>query len=111
VSNKRVMIVKDDGLVEYTCEKSNSNDIPPLEDVSDLEFAEEALVIRRALLSVQVKEDDVEQKKNIFHTRCLVNNKVYNIIIDSGSCTNVTSIIMVKKLNMNSIKHERTYQL
>jgi hypothetical protein len=52
VSNKRVMIVKDDGLVEYTCEKSNYNDIPPLEDVSDLEFAEEALVIRRALLSV-----------------------------------------------------------
>jgi hypothetical protein len=43
------MVVKYDGLVEYTCEKSNYNDIPPLEDVSDLEFAEEALVIRRAL--------------------------------------------------------------
>jgi len=52
-----------------------------------------------------------KKKKNIFHTRCLVNNKVYNIIIDSGSCTNVTSIIMVKKLNMNYIKHERPYQL
>lgn len=56
------MVVKDDGLVEYTCEKSDYNDIPPLEDVSNLEFAEEALVVRRSL-SVQVKEDDMEQKK------------------------------------------------
>ena len=31
------------------------------------------------------------------------------MIIDSGSCTNVASIIMVKKLNLNIIKHEKPY--
>jgi len=69
------------------------------------------LVIRRSL-SVQTKKDDVEQqRKNIFHTRCLINDKVYSMIIDSGSCTNVTSVTLVRKLRLNTIKHERPYQL
>ena len=43
-------------------------------------------MIRRSL-SVQTKEDDVEQQReNIFHTRCLINDKVCSMIIDSGSC-------------------------
>jgi hypothetical protein len=33
------------------------------------------------------------------------------MIINSDSCTNVASIIMVKKLNLNIIKHEKPYQL
>ena len=44
----------------------------------------ESLVARRAL-SVQVKEDDIEQQReNIFHTRCHINNKVCSMIIDEG---------------------------
>ena len=44
----------------------------------------ESLVARRAL-STQVKEDDMEQqRKNIFHTRCHINNKVCSMIIDGG---------------------------
>jgi len=70
-------------------------------------------VIRR-LLSVQTKEDDVEQQReNIFHTKCVINDKVCSIIIDSCSCscTNVTSVTLVRKLGLNTIKHERPYQL
>jgi hypothetical protein len=33
------------------------------------------------------------------------------MIIDSCSCINITSIITIKKLNLNTIKHERPYQL
>jgi hypothetical protein len=44
------MVIKDDRLVESTSEKSNCDDKPPLEDVSDLEFVKEALVVRRSLL-------------------------------------------------------------
>ena len=44
----------------------------------------ESLVAKRAL-SVQVKEDDTEQQReNIFHTRCHINNKVCSMIIDGG---------------------------
>jgi hypothetical protein len=87
--------------------------MPPLEDASDLEYAvgDKVLVIRRSL-SVQTKEDDVkQQKKNNFHTRCLINNKVCNMIIDNSSCTNIASVTLIRKLRLNTIKHEKPYQL
>jgi len=57
-------------------------------------------------------EHDVEQQReNIFHTRCLFNDKVCNMIINSGSSTNVASVTLVRKLGLNTIKHEMPYQL
>ena len=52
-----------------------------------------------------------QQRENIFHTICLINDKVCSMIIDSGSCTNIASVTLVKKLGLNTIKHERPYQL
>jgi hypothetical protein len=112
-ANHRVMILRDDGEIVSTSDDSNCEDMPPLEDASDLEYAvgDNVLVIRRSL-SVQTKEDDVEQQReNIFHTRCLINDKVCSMIIDSGSCTNVASVTLVRKLELNTIKYERPYQL
>jgi hypothetical protein len=40
------------------------------------------------------------QKENILRTRCHISNKMSSMIIDSGSCVNVTSTILVKKLNL-----------
>ena len=94
------MILKDDGEIMSTSEESDWDDMPPLEDASDLEYAvgDKVLVIRRSL-SVQTKEDDVEQQReNISHTKCLINNKVCSMIIDSEICANVTSTI--KKTSM-----------
>jgi len=107
------MILRDDGEIVSTSEESDCDDMPPFEDASDLEYAvgDKVLVIRRSF-SVQTKEDDVEpQRENIFHSRCLINNKVCSMIIDSGSCTNVTSVTLVKKLGLNTVKHEKPYQL
>jgi hypothetical protein len=68
-------------------------------------------VIRRSL-NIQIKKDDVEQKKkNIFHIRCHISNKVYSMIIDSKSYANVASTELVRKLSLNIIKHERSYRL
>ena len=70
----------------------------------------ESLVVRSAL-SAQVKEDDMkQQKENIFHTRCHINNKVCSMIIDGGSCTNVASTTLVEKLNLPTLKHSRPYK-
>jgi hypothetical protein len=33
------------------------------------------------------------------------------MIIDSGTCTNVASVTLVRKLGLNTIKYERPYQL
>ena len=108
--NRRVMLTRDNGEVE-----SESEEMPPLVDCSDEEIAYpvegEALVIRRAL-NMQIKEDDVDQQReNIFHTRCHIQNKVCSMIIDGGSCANVASDTLVKKLNLSCIKHTRPYRL
>ena len=51
------------------------------------------LLVTRRALSVQVKEEDNEvvQRDNIFHTRCHIGEKVYSVVIDGGSCTNIAS--------------------
>jgi len=97
--NRRVMLIRDNGKVE-----SESKEIAYL-------VKEEALVIRRAL-NMQIEEDDVDQQReNIFHTRCHIQNKVCSMIIDGGSCANVASDTLAKKLNLSCIKHPRPYRL
>jgi hypothetical protein len=46
---------------------------------------------------------------NIFHMRCHVNNKVYNMSINDGCYANMANTTLVKKLNLNTIKHPRPY--
>ena len=40
-----------------------------------------------------------------------MSDKVFNFLIDSGSCTNVTSKILVDKLNLQIVKHPNPYTL
>ena len=55
------------------------------------------LVVRRML--GQLKKPFVEsQMENIFHTRCLINDKLCSLIVDGGSCKNVASTRVVEKL-------------
>ena len=86
-----------------------------LDDTSDIDLVfsveGEAFVTRR-VLSAQVKEDDIEKHhENIFHTHCHVNNKVCSLIINSGSCTNVASDLLVEKIQLLTLKHPRSYKL
>ena len=52
-----------------------------------------------------------QQRETIFHTRCYVNNKVCNMIIDEGSCTNIASTTLVEKLKLPTLKYPRSYRL
>jgi hypothetical protein len=71
----------------------------------------QTLMVRRTL-NMYVKVDDLEgQRQNIFHTRCHDHNKVYNLIIDGGNCTNIASTKLVKKLNLYTTKHLILYKL
>ena len=102
------MIARIDGEVETESE-GDDDQIPSLKDACDnnVEYLVEgeSLVARRAL-SAQVKEDDTkQQRENIFHTKCHINNKVCSIIIDGGNCTNVASTTLVEKLNLPTLKH------
>jgi len=108
------MIARVDGEVE-TESKGDDDQMPPLEDArdNDVEYSVEGeSLVARCALSAQVKEDDMEQQReNIFHTRCHINNKVCSMIIDGGSCTNVACTTLVKKLNLPTLEHPRPYKL
>ncbi|RDY07039.1 hypothetical protein CR513_08900, partial [Mucuna pruriens] len=87
--NKREMGMLDNGEIES--ESSSNDEMPPLEDCSDVEVAEpvngDILVTRRAL-SKQPKEDgDMEQREHNCHTRCHINGKGIYFWAAHGSLT------------------------
>lgn len=53
----------------------------------------------------------MEQRENLFHTRCTVGEHTCNVIIDSGSCTNVIAANVVSKLYLATRIHPRPYKL
>ncbi|XP_050242022.1 uncharacterized protein LOC126690975 [Quercus robur] len=111
--NKQAMVLQANGEIVTNDEDSDTDDMPPLEDVSEEEYlalGALTLVARRAL-SLQAKGVNEIQRENIFHTRCYVKDKVCSVIIDGGSCTNVASAIMVEKLGLPMVKHPRPYKL
>ncbi|RDX96732.1 hypothetical protein CR513_20569, partial [Mucuna pruriens] len=112
-NNKVVTNPKENVKVKY----SNA---PPkvraqVEDCSDVEvvgLVNGDILVTRRTLSIQPKEGgDMEQCEHIFHTRCHINDKVCSMIIDSGSCTNVASTLLVEKLNLPTKKHPNPYRL
>ena len=58
------------------------------------------LLVTRKSLSVQPKTNEKEQRENLFHSTCLVSEKVCSLIIDGGSCTNVASDTLLRKLGL-----------
>ena len=52
-------------------EEVDDNDMPPLEDADDEQSAVVGdLLVARRVLNMQVKEEESNQRENLFHTRC-----------------------------------------
>jgi hypothetical protein len=111
--NKRVMVINAQGELESENEEEvDDDDMPSLEDADNEQNAVVGdLLVARRVLNVQVKEEESNQRENLFHTRCFVNNKVCSVIIDGGSCTNVASTYLVEKLALTTLKHPLPYRL
>ncbi|PPD98438.1 hypothetical protein GOBAR_DD04524 [Gossypium barbadense] len=99
--NTRLLLLKDNG--EYTSDSDKTNpDMPELVDDSDNgeelaeppnegDFADfQCLVVHRTL-NIQMKDDD-NQMTNIFHSRCFIKGNLCSLIIDNGSCSNVSLV-------------------
>nr|XP_027075909.1 uncharacterized protein LOC113699760 [Coffea arabica] len=118
--NQRTMIMMQNGEI-LSEDKIEYEGMPPLEGGSDGESPNEeefsapeghfgtALVARRAL-TARVKKDEF-QRENIFYTKCFVNQALCSVIIDSGSCTNVVSSLIVDNLKLPTRDHPRPYKL
>jgi len=80
-----------------------------LEEVEEEADEGEMLVLRRVLNGQKGAKDD--QRENIFHTRCTVQDKVCSLIIDGGSCANVVSLSMIEKLGLQATAHPYPYNI
>src|SRR5256712_1452287 len=117
--NRKVMLLTPQGEVESENEEENNveaecNSEAECEKSDDEQvLAAECgeVLITRRVLNIQPKDDFQEQRENLFHTRCLIMNKVCALIIDGGSCTNAASYMMVVKLGLPLIAHPRPYKL
>jgi len=47
----------------------------------------------------------------IFPSWCTIQDKVCNLIIDGGSCTNVASTTLIEKFSIPTISHPKPYSL
>ncbi|XP_033139353.1 uncharacterized protein LOC117130859 [Brassica rapa] len=110
-TNKRVMILHDNGEYESTDEETEAEEDHSSEEEYVANPVAGRLLVARRTLSLQSKSEEMEQRENLFYTRCLVQGKVCSLIVDGGSCVNVASETMVKKLGLKVQKHPKPYRL
>lgn len=110
-------MIQDSGEVVSKSEnESDGGEMLELIDASDDDDVEylmkvESLIIRHNL-STQMSVDDIKlQRENIFHTSCIMNNKVCSMVIDYESCINIASTALIEKLGLLLLTHLRTYRL
>ncbi|RDX89946.1 hypothetical protein CR513_28244, partial [Mucuna pruriens] len=109
--NRRIMIVKDDGEIDSVSslgELSSSSEVKSHSDGSHYE--EDSLIVRK-LMNSHVGEEVETQRENMFHSRCLILGSLCSMIINEGSCVNVASERLVKKLALPTFVHPRPYKL
>jgi len=98
---------------DFEGEENEGESGPELKETQE-EVVEEAdegelLVLRRVLSNQRGVKD--EQRENIFHTRCTVQEKVCSLIFDGGSWANVVSLSMIKKLGLQTITYPYPYNI
>jgi hypothetical protein len=72
----------------------------------------ENLLFRRVLLKSEQKEaKEPEQRKKVFKTKCKVQGKCCNLIIDGGSTENLVSTEVMNKLNLTRLNHPNPYRV
>ncbi|XP_072081028.1 uncharacterized protein [Arachis hypogaea] len=95
---------------EWYEDMPHADDATDNQDIVEYVVSGETLVTRR-ILNVQAKDDRLEQRENIFHTKVLLGGKVGLMIIDTGSHTNVASSTLITKLGLKCTKHPNPYKL
>ncbi|XP_060177895.1 uncharacterized protein LOC132607836 [Lycium barbarum] len=68
-----------------------------------------AIVARRVMGALAREASD--QRENFFYARCKIVDKVYSLIIDGGSCTNVFCQFLVESMKFPTCKHTSPYKL
>ena len=122
--NRRALFVNADG--EYTS-ASDCDDEYALaatdhaggqdnDDIEEVHLHPESLdqypsLIVKLALSAKEKCEEQNQRHNLFQSKVLVKGHTVKMIIDSGSCNNLASEEMVKKLGLTTHPHPHPYHI
>ncbi|PKU87302.1 RNA-directed DNA polymerase [Dendrobium catenatum] len=106
---RRLVTLMEEVQMDEDSGEGNSTQLQETEQIIPADEGE-LLVIRR-LLNTQYEPKRQWLRHNIFRTRCTVHGKVCNLIIDSGSCENVVSSLMIEKLQLATQPHPQLYKL
>lgn len=66
-------------------------------------------ILQRILLVP--REPEQSQEHEIFRTRCTINTKVCNVIVNGGSSEYIVSKVMGKVMGLSTLKHPRPYKV
>ncbi|XP_074288791.1 uncharacterized protein LOC141613947 [Silene latifolia] len=115
VTLREAMDLRDELSYDLAVEEEGLFVLDEQEETENEELSYEAsmydtLVLRRMLHS-KVEPVVVEQRDQIFHTKCQVGDKWCSVIVDGGSFTNVAATELVEKLALVTIPHPKPYTL
>ena len=68
-------------------------------------------MMKKILLNPESEVENPVQKNNLFKTTCKTRDRVFKVIIDSGSIDNLVSIEMVEKLEFDMTVHPMSYKV
>jgi hypothetical protein len=69
------------------------------------------LMMRKIILKTEKDMEEPVQRTILFRTTCKTKDKVYKVIIDSGSTDNLVSMDMVEKLELKTTSHPNPYKV
>ena len=70
-----------------------------------------SLVVQRSLKIGVAPSEENWLQYNVFHTKCTSKDRVFFVIIDTGSFKNCVSLEMVQKLDLKMDPHPKLYKL
>jgi hypothetical protein len=118
--SKRVLVVKVDG--EYSSTSELDEDVLALlaanharsegcseEHINAAEADRYESLIVQHVLSAQMEKAEQNQRHTLFQTKCFIKERSCRVIIDGGSCNNLASSDMVKKLELTTQPHPHPY--
>ena len=89
-------------------EEANEDDGDTLS--SEVTAAYRSIIVQH-VLSAQMEQAEKQQRHNLFQIFFVINNRRARVIIESGSCNNLVSTDLVKKLGLTTRSHTRPYHI
>jgi len=112
--SQRAYIATEDGYIstsDIEDEEEKENDDGEEEILGGEDTVTYRSAIVQRVLNTQVQQPDQLQRHNLFQIFFVINNRRVRVIIDRGSCNNLVSSELVKKLGLTTRPHQHPYHI